>query len=306
MSRLSKQRLIQWLSIVVVGVTIIGCEDENRPLVTDKFEVVRSHMGSWLTEAGDEVPIKSSSFLKETVIDDWDKQDDYYQIISVREADDYTNAGHIPNAINIFWKGIVNTGSLSQISTSKSVIVYCYTGHSAMVATTLLGLLDYEAFNLKFGMMDWNLDALNKSPWDMVADYPVETTVNTADGVYALPTLESAFDGPKAIIKERAAAYLPAASPFVSASTVKDKVDNWENEKSDFQIISVRSVDKYEAGHVPHAINISWKTIADVDNLKKIDPEKTTIDMVYGMMDWNKNNVADSIEWDGVADYPVN
>ena len=329
MPRLLKRGLNLWLVMGFVAVAISGCDDGDRPHVANKFEVVRSHMASWLAEAGDDLPIKSASFLKETVIDDWGKQDAFYQIISVRESDDYTNEGHIPNAINIFWKDIVNAGSLSQISNTKRVVFYCYTGHSGMLATTLLGLLDYDALDLKFGMMDWNLDALNMPPWDMAADYPIETTVNAAEGVYALPTLESAFDDPKNIIKELAAAYLPAASPLVSASSVKDKVDDWDKEKSSFQIVSVRSASKYEAGHLPHAINISWKTIADVDNLKKLDPEKTTIvycdtghtaqiaatalnllgyrtlNMVFGMMDWNKDHVEESMQWDGVADYPV-
>ena len=76
-------------------------------------------------------------------------------IISVRSADHYA-AGHIPGAINI---GLdVLADNLNKINPDAPVYVYCYTGHSAAQATTVLQMLGYDAYSLKFGMCSWSSD----------------------------------------------------------------------------------------------------------------------------------------------------
>ncbi len=296
---------------------------------SDKFETVRAYIEEWLSEAASDKPVKTSSYVKESIVDDWENLENNYQIVSVRSEDDYANSGHVPEAINIQWKDLVDESSLSKLDAAKILIVYCYTGHTGMLSTTILSLLEYDAYNLKFGMMDWNLEAFNKTPWDMEADYDVETTVNVVDMEYSYPAINSEQNNAVDIIKENAGNYLPDATVAMSSSSVKDLVDDWENNKDQYQILSVRTTEDYETGHVPYAINIPWTEIANEDNLRKLDPEKTiivycytghtgqivttllnmlgynAINMKYGMMDWNKSLVDESKQWDGEADYPV-
>ena len=97
-------------------------------------------------------------------------------IISVRSADHYA-AGHIPGAINISLKALVN--NLDNIDPDAPVYVYCYTGHSAAQAASLLQMLGYEAYSLKFGMCSWTSDtAVNVGKCfdaSTAQDYEVET-----------------------------------------------------------------------------------------------------------------------------------
>jgi rhodanese-related sulfurtransferase len=330
MKKLFSKGWLTKLLILFVTIVLISCTENDDSLLSssDKFELVRTHLDSWLSEAGNDKPVKSSSYVKETIIDDWENQQENFQIISVRAADDYINAGHIPNAINIFWKDIVNEESLNQLSVSKTIIFYCYTGHKAMLSGTIVNLLGYKNYNLKFGMMDWNLDALNKTPWDMEADYGVETTINTSEPEYFLPIIESYHNSAEDIVKENARTALLDAIPTISSSDVEAIVDDWENINAEYQIVSVRTSTDYELGHIPHSINIPWTEISKTENLRRLDPNKTiivycytghtgqiastllnilgynAINMKFGMMDWNLD-AFQKTPWDGIADYPV-
>jgi rhodanese-related sulfurtransferase len=80
---------------------------------------------------------------------------------------------------------------------------------------------------------------------------------------------------------------------------------------------------------VPHSISIPLARIAEITNLRKLDPGRTSIvysdngqtgqmaatvlnllgyravDMKFGMMDWNKSCVAKSLQWSAAPAYPV-
>ncbi len=99
-----------------------------------------------------------------------------YTIVSVRSAADYAK-GHVPGAINIPWKEIAKEDNLKKIPPDKPIITYCYTGNTGQVACTILNLLGYEAYNMKYGMMGWTDDPgiLNTTPFDCnPPNYPVE------------------------------------------------------------------------------------------------------------------------------------
>ncbi len=297
---------------------------------SDRFETIRAYMHTWLSEASNATLIISSSRLKEEILDDWLDQSDKYRIVSVRNPDDYKTAGHIPYAINIYWVDIMKDESLERLDSDKTLILYCYYGHGSMISLTMLSLLGYESHSLDFGMMDWNLDALVKEPWDREADYEVEKAVNMQRESYPLPTIESHLPDAGSIIKERARAYLAGAgSPIIRSSSIKGIVDDWDHKKAEYQIVDVRSKVDYEAGHVPRAINIPWTEIADTKNLRKLDPHRTVItfsdngqtgqlaatvlnllgynavNMLFGMMDWNKAYVDSPRQWDGAAGYRI-
>ena len=246
-------------------------------------------------------------------MDGWSNQSKNYQIVSVRKPDDYKGAGHIPDAINIYWIDIVVDENLTRLDSHKILIHYCYYGHGSMLTSTVLSLLGYRCKSHDFGMMDWNLDALVKEPWDQTADYEVETAVNWPKELYPAPVIASDQTGVKSIIKEMARKYLAGeGSPIIRSSGVKAIVDNWDHKKAEYQIVDVRSERDYETGHVPNAINIPWVGIAEIENLRKLDPHRTVIvcsdsgqtgqlattvlnllgyhavDMLFGMMDWNK------------------
>jgi rhodanese-related sulfurtransferase len=80
-----------------------------------------------------------------------------YQIVSVRAAQAYA-IGHIPTAINIPYKEIAKTENLQKLDPDKTIIVYCYTGHTGGISASILNLLGYKARNLKYGMEGYTTD----------------------------------------------------------------------------------------------------------------------------------------------------
>ena len=102
--------------------------------------------------SSDKAPVISADALFEN-LNDGDTSNDPF-VVSVRAPDAYA-LGHIPGAINIPWKTIAEPDNLAKLPTDKQIVVYCYTGHTGQIATTVLNLLGYDAINLKFGMMGW-------------------------------------------------------------------------------------------------------------------------------------------------------
>jgi rhodanese-related sulfurtransferase len=115
----------------------------------------------------------------------------------------------------------------------------------------------------------------------------------------------------------------------IASSQVKtDIVDQWDTAQEMYQIVSLEKAKQYRTGHVPHAINISFRTL--LDNLATLDPSREIItydatgnigqisstilslmgfpsrNMKFGMMDWNLKDMRRDIgkkQWDGVANY---
>jgi rhodanese-related sulfurtransferase len=147
---------------------------ELMPMKMDSFETVRQHIDTWLGTVEDKNLVTDTK-VKE-LIDDWDNNKDKYQIVSVRDAEDYAK-GHIPNAINIPWKQALKLDNLKKLDPKKTIITYSERGFSGETIGISLNLLGYKARNIKFGFMDWNLDAFKASgntAWDEKADNPVE------------------------------------------------------------------------------------------------------------------------------------
>ncbi len=104
-------------------------------IVTEKDHVTPIELAHWITEK---------------------RQD--YQLVDIRQPwqfDDY----HIPTAVNIPLPQLFQDGGLSQLSRTKTIIVYGLgAGHSAQTQL-LLSLKGYNALSLKEGLSAW---------WDQV------------------------------------------------------------------------------------------------------------------------------------------
>ncbi|MHB8873357.1 MAG: rhodanese-like domain-containing protein [Myxococcaceae bacterium] len=105
-------------------------------------------------------------------------------IISVRKPEHYA-LGHLKGAINIPWTEIAKEENLKKIPTDRDIVIYCYTGHTGAVATSVLGVLGYHRVkNLKFGMNGWTQSTTVRASTAFVDepesnnDFPVTTGVN--------------------------------------------------------------------------------------------------------------------------------
>ena len=143
---------------------------------TEEGEIVRVALDNYLSSG--KAPTISAAEVFEN-INDGDESNDPV-ILSVRSAEDYTK-GHVPGAINIPWMQLADPANLAKLPPDRQIVVYCYTGHTGQVATTLLSALGYDAVNMKFGMMGWSKDpeVVATTVFDPAtqADYPVEQSM---------------------------------------------------------------------------------------------------------------------------------
>ena len=94
-------------------------------------------------------------------------------IIDCRGSTDYA-AGHVPGAVNIGLGSIAS--NLNKLPTDKTVVVYCYTGHTAAQVTAVLNMMGYDAKSLKFGFCSWSSTATNCfDPSTAAHDYDTST-----------------------------------------------------------------------------------------------------------------------------------
>jgi len=134
----------------------------------DPEEIVRAAAAAYTGDSGIAPTISAQAVFDN--LNDGNAANDYF-VISVRSAADYAK-GHIPGAYNIPYKDIAKMANLEKLPTDKTIVVYCYTGHTAGIATTALRMMGYSAVNMKFGIMTWTRDATARvaSPFNDATD----------------------------------------------------------------------------------------------------------------------------------------
>ncbi len=329
----TKKFLVAALSALML-ISVFGCSKEKstEPEVVP-FEVVREALDNYLSSG--QAPVITAQALFDNM-NDGDASNDYF-VLSVRKPEHYVK-GHIPGAINIFFKDVAKPDNLKKIPKDKKIVTYCYTGHTGMMAATALNAMGYEAYDLKYGIMAWtkNQDARVQNAFseDVDAhDFPVETKVNTAEATHDLPSLSfvTAKDNDE-IIRQAADHALSTMSPVITAQALFDLLNDGDS-SNDPIVVSVRKADHYAIGHIPGAINIFFRDIAKEENLKKLDPDKQIVvycytghtgelaatalamlgynatNLKFGIMAWTKNpqvRVQNGFSEDTDAhDYPV-
>lgn len=93
-------------------------------------------------------------------------------ILDIRRPEDFRQ-GHIPGAHNIFWLDMLKPENLKKLPKNKTIVLYCYVGHTSSQAMTLLKLLGYDVVSLKFGMGKSPAKGVPIAGW---LDYGLPTT----------------------------------------------------------------------------------------------------------------------------------
>jgi rhodanese-related sulfurtransferase len=232
-------------------------EEEEEEVITeeevDEFDIVEDAVSDYLTHMAQH--IKASDLHMRIV------EGDAPYIVSIRSDANHA-AGHIPGAINIKFS------ELTTLPKNEEILLYCDSGQVAAFGAVVLGVLDYDVNNLKFGISGWTSDpsvaTLQFNPESNQFDYQTETTANEG-GTFGYPELDNTTStDTDAIIKAAAA---KVSSNFILATDLNMKVAEGE----DMTILDIRSADYYAAGHIPGAINFKIGSL--VDNLNKLDPD---------------------------------
>ncbi len=306
-SRWTKLIMILPALVLALGITACSEDDATGPSQTDwevVFDAVAEAYGT-----GSLPP----AALQPTPLFDDINGDATYHVLSVRSAADYA-VGHIPTAVNIPWREAFTAANFATLPTDEAIAVYCYTGHTAGLVAYSLQIMGFDAYNLKWGMMNWNSDPAvgGVAGWAGDQGLAVETGASedwTAWPDQDLPTnVEFATDDPAEILRLAADRWISDTTwnPIISASALNEILDD-----PDLIVISVRSQADYEAGHIPGAIHMTREQMAVEANLRKLDPTKDivvycytghtagqaaailnmlgykTMNLKFGMMDWN-------------------
>lgn len=86
----------------------------------------------------------------------------------------------VPGAINIPMADLAKAENLAKLPTDRPILVICHTGHTASISNAVLGVLGYDAWTLRFGMMGWRtmtktkIWSPNNSQTIYGAGYPVQ------------------------------------------------------------------------------------------------------------------------------------
>ncbi len=72
-------------------------------------------------------------------------------LLDIRKSADFC-AGHISDAVNIPFEEVAKPENLFELPTDMPILVICYTGHTASQINSILNMLGYNAWTLRFGM----------------------------------------------------------------------------------------------------------------------------------------------------------
>jgi rhodanese-related sulfurtransferase len=174
---------------------------------------------------------------------------------------------------------------LAQLPTEQPIVVYCYTGHTGQVAATALKLLGYDVQNLKYGMMGWTqndevLSTTRFGPDTDQRDYPVETEPNEATETYEYPTVATGEEDAFEIVRVAIDTALADWSPVTSADALFENLSDGDDSNNPV-VLSVRSPEDYDNGHIAGAINIPWNQIATAENLAQLPADQPIVDYCY-------------------------
>ena len=228
-------------------------------------------------------------------------------VVDTREPADFAK-GHIPGAVNIPLQSLAQKllDNTSGIPMDKEVFVASYWGNDGNMASLLINIYriadpaspgSYPKSTAIFGgMTAWSFDRTlvpSNTRFDDGAGVvslqkATETTAHAGVDKGAFPSFAAFTPATDTVVKKilvRADKYLNSVpTQFdlqVYAKAVSDNLEDG-NAANDPQVISVRNAPDYAGGHIPGAINIPYKNVANLANYAKfVDPSKLAVVYCY-------------------------
>lgn len=171
-------------------------------------------------------------------------------VVDVRTPGEYKE-GHIPGAVNIPLRSL--TQHLDRIPTDQPVFIHCKSGHRAAMALAALDMLGYD--NVRSYPPGWN--GWTAAEMEVSTKPVAATTFETPD---IAPELLAAVDGFLSTIPDG----------FLAVGDLEKF--NAARDNGAF-VVDVRTAAEYEEGHIPEAINIPLRSLADnVDQIPSDQP----------------------------------
>ena len=184
-----------------------------------------------------------------------------YLIVDIRGTKDF-NKGHIANAVNIKMKELISYFENEIVPTDyDKIALVCYSGQTASFSTSVLRLLGYgNVYAMKWGMASWTMPYGDKWLSHVNNDYADQIITEAAPkaAVSSLPVLSTGLSNGKAILKKRAKEVLS-----LKFKSVLVKAPELFDNGTAYYINNYWPMPKYEAGHIPGAIQYQPKKSLD-------------------------------------------
>lgn len=203
-----------------------------------------------------------------------------YHIVDIR-SDTWFDYGHIKGANNVassdlpaYFESTINPKDFEKI------VLICYSGQSAAYYTGLLRLSGYDnVYNMNWGMSSWREDFAANSWTKSVSDEfkeKLETTNNPKAEKGTYPSLSTGKVEAAEILKTRLSDVF--AVPYKESIV---KAEDVFSNPSDYYIVNYWENDKYNAAHIPTAIQYEPKgSLASSTDLSTLPKDKKIV--VYG------------------------
>ncbi|HAD03502.1 MAG: hypothetical protein A2091_07440 [Desulfuromonadales bacterium GWD2_61_12] len=159
MKQFTSLLLVALLALVAIpafaGEEKCAPKDETNGLPPGHYRLIAKAADNFLSTA----PGGNRSIYAETLMDGIDdptlndELGDFF-LLDIRLPADFAK-DTVPGAINIPMADLAKTDNLAKLPTDKPILVICHTGHTASISNAVLGVLGYDAWTLRFGMMGW-------------------------------------------------------------------------------------------------------------------------------------------------------
>jgi len=192
-------------------------------------------------------------------------------VIDIRSAADYA-AGHITGSVNVAASDVLSYYEANNLQTYETVVIACYSGQTAGWVNGLLRTMGYtNTKDMKWGMCGWN--PATSGSWTSANNvgnaYATQlvTTVTEKAAEGNLPVLTTGKTDAEEILRARVQAVFAEGfnEAKVTAATVFGAKEN-------YYIVNYWSVDHYNWGHIPGAIQYTPAASLTSDTFLKTLP----------------------------------
>lgn len=138
------------LIIVVLAAIAVVCSSYAFALENSEAAIVQQKAQKFLRET----PANNFFLQPSEILARIQSGKNDFVLVDVRSSKEF-KAWHLPQAINIPYRFIAELENLAKLPKDKEIILYCNAGHESTKALSILRMLDYKAFSMKWGMIAW-------------------------------------------------------------------------------------------------------------------------------------------------------
>lgn len=265
--------------VIVIAMLIAGCKkDDDNPVTQTPANNETETLVQYLESNGDYINTSAPSIVSAaTVYTNLSSGSQY--IIDIRSSTDFA-LGHIEGAHNVALSSVL--AHVKTIPDSyTSIVITCYSGQTAMFATTLLRLEGYnKVSSMKWGMSAWD-STFAQGKWlsnmknDKASQFVTTSTERHAETNY--PTLETGQTTGKEILDARIEAlFAEGFTNTISNATLYTNLSN-------YYIVNYWPAAQYaDPGHIEGAVQYEPKSdLKSTKYLKTLPTDKTIVVYCY-------------------------